>query len=169
MRQFTKPHELAMNCRIYDPGKSQVSGQCGQAHSEPSGNRRQAGRASSASSAASAWAASTRPPCRGGSGWLRAAYPDPLPGVDPPCSTTGSFRRGTTFRRGAIGAIEGHETNTIDCDGCPGYLGADGGRVHAALGQRWADVHSCRSRIAITGLHLRSWLPLGRLPWSMRA
>lgn len=92
-----------------------------------------------------------------------AAYPDPLPGVDPPCSTTRSFRRG------AIGAIEGHETNTIDCDGRLGYLGADGGRVHAALGQRWADVHSCRSRIAITGLHLRSWLPLGPLPWSMRA
>ena len=98
-----------------------------------------------------------------------AAYPDPLPGVDPPCSTTRSFRRGATFRRGAIGAIEGHETNAIDCDGCLGYLGADGGRVHAALGQRWADVHSCRSRIAITGLHLRSWLPLGPLPWSMRA
>src|SRR5882757_1560055 len=84
---------------------------------------------------------------------------DWLPGVDPPCSTTRSFRHG------AIGAIEGHETNTIDCDGCLGYLRADGRRVHAALCQRWADVHSRHSRIAITGLHLRSWLPPGPLLW----
>jgi hypothetical protein len=40
--QFTKPHELAVNCGILTPGKPQVSGPCGQAHSEPSGNGRHA-------------------------------------------------------------------------------------------------------------------------------